>query len=64
MCLQLRQPYKLVETTLSVLQCWTIPPLRVLLMENEESTFRVILQQLLSYLDSEEKDFYAYFKAT
>ena len=33
-------------------------------MENEESTFRVMLQQLLSYLDNEEKDFYAYFKAT
>ena len=32
--------------------------LRVLLME------RVMLQQLLSYLDNEEKDFYAYFKAT
>ena len=37
--------------------------LRVLLIENEESTFRVMLQQLLSYLDN-EKDFYAYFKAT
>ena len=33
-------------------------------MENEESTFRVMLQQLLSYLDKEEKDFFAYFKAT
>ena len=37
--------------------------LRVLLMENEESTVRVLLQQLLSHIDSHEKDFFTYFKA-
>ena len=37
--------------------------LRVLLMENEESAFRVLLQQFLSYIDTYEKDFYDYFKA-
>ena len=38
--------------------------LRTLLTENEESTFRLLLQQLLSYLDSNEHTFYSYFKAT
>ena len=37
--------------------------LRVLLMENEESTFRVMLQQLLCYLDNEEKDFLCLFQS-
>jgi len=32
-------------------------------MDNEESAFRVLLQQFLSYIDTYEKDFYDYFKA-
>ena len=36
--------------------------LRVLLMENDESTFRVLLQQLISLLDTNEKRFSKYFK--
>ena len=34
---------------------------RVLLMENQESAFRVLLQQFLSYGDTPEKAFYIYF---
>ena len=37
--------------------------LRVLLMENEESAFRALLEQFLSCLDSHKKYFYIYFKA-
>ena len=36
--------------------------LRMLLMENEETTFRVLLQQFISFLDSAEKKFRKYFK--
>ena len=36
--------------------------LRVLLMESEEGTFRVLLQQFVSLLDREENRFYVYFK--
>ena len=36
--------------------------LRVLLMENDESTFRVLLQQFISSLDTTEKWFSKYFK--
>ena len=36
--------------------------LRVLLMENQEADFRVLLQEFLSHLNSHEEDFYKYFK--
>ena len=36
--------------------------LRLLLMENTENKFRVLLQQFLSFLERNEKRFYTYFK--
>ena len=36
--------------------------LRMLLMENEEATFRQLLQQFISFLDASEKTFSKYFK--
>ena len=36
--------------------------LRVLLMDNDESTFRVLLQQLISLLDTNKEWFSKYFK--
>ena len=36
--------------------------LRVLLMQNEEPSFRVLLQQFLTYLEDAENRFYLYFK--
>ena len=36
--------------------------LRMLLMENEEATFRQLLQQFISFLDASEKAFSKYFK--